>query len=353
MKMNRRPSLDGKVAIVTGASSGIGEATAREYAQAGAITVLAARRADRLKRLQEEIEEIGGTALAVPTDVTDPNQIMNLVETTIARFGRIDILANIAGWALYDWLEDLTYEQLRKTYDVNVIGLAEVCRQVIPVMQRQRSGLIINMSSYASQISTPPLTVYASTKYAVEGLTDGMRRTLRPWGITVIRVHPSSVTGTEFNDRVVREGGVRYTPLPIGRISRETLARHMVDLVENPRRALFISRLYDPLVFLNNHFPELVDWVMSRWVRSKRKKELPPAKDVAQVRYPGTHPAWMVAGSLGMLAIVFRLLAGKTSRKKPLKKAAPVGALLWDSAELLSNVLGSKPSRRSRSRKRA
>lgn len=306
MKINRRPAIDGKVAIITGASSGIGEAAAREFARAGAITILAARREGRLRRLQKEIEEMGGTALAIPTDVTDPDQIKHLVQTTLSRFGRIDILANIAGWALYQWLEKMTHEELRKAYDVNVIGLAEVSRQVIPVMQRQRSGFIINMSSYASQISTPPLTVYASTKYAVEGLTDGMRRTLLPWGITVMRVHPSSVSGTEFNDRVVREGGIRYSTVPIGRISRERLARHLVGLVEKPRRSLFISRLYDPLVFLDQHFPGLVDRFTSGWVRSKRKKELPPSEETAPVEYTSSFSLWPLMTGLAVLALIMR-----------------------------------------------
>src|SRR5512132_3436637 len=103
MKMNRRAAIDGKVVIVTGASSGIGEATAREFAQAGAVTVLAARRARRLEKLEKEIEEMGGIALAVPTDLTDLDQITNLVQKTLSTFGRIDVLANIAGWGLYDW----------------------------------------------------------------------------------------------------------------------------------------------------------------------------------------------------------------------------------------------------------
>lgn len=306
MRMKRRSAMDGKVAIITGASSGIGEATAREFAQAGAITILAARREKRLRNLQNEIEEMGGTALAVPTDVTDPDQIKNLVQTTVSNFGRIDILANIAGWALYQWLEEMSHEDLRKAYDVNVIGLAEVSRQVIPVMQRQRSGIIINMSSYASRISTPPLTVYASTKYAVEGLTDGMRRTLLPWGITVMRVHPSSVSGTEFNERVVREGGIRYSTLPLGRISREHLARQLVEMVEKPRRSLFISRLYDPLVFLDQHFPGLVDRFTSQWVRNKRKRELPPSEDVAQVEYESSSSIWPFIGGLAVLSLIIR-----------------------------------------------
>src|SRR5919109_2579001 len=285
MEMHRRPAIDGKVVIVTGASSGIGESTAREFAQAGAITVLAARRAERLERLQKEIEQMGGQALAVPTDLTDLDQITNLVQTTLSRFGRIDVLANIAGWGLYDWFEDLSAEELRRHYEVNVIGLAELTRQVIPTMKAQRFGFILNMSSYVSRISVPPLIVYASMKYAVEGLTDGLRRALLPWGITVIRIHPSSVSGTEFNQRVVRPGTVKYKAVPIGRISREHLSRHIVGLIKKPRRALFISRIYEVPVLLNRLFPEFVDWVSSNWVRRTQKKELPPSVQIAPMHY--------------------------------------------------------------------
>ncbi len=307
MEMNRRSAIDGKVAIVTGASSGIGESTAREFAQAGAITVLAARRAERLKHLQKEIEEMGGRALAVPTDLTELDQITNLVQTTLSRFGRIDILANIAGWAIYDWYEELSSDELRQTYEVNIIGMAELIRQVIPTMKTQRSGFILNMSSYVSRISVPPLTVYASTKYAIEGLTDGLRRALLPWGITVIRVHPSSVSGTEFNQRVVRPGTVQYRSVPIGRISRERLARHIIGLIEKPRRALFISRVYEVPVLLNKLFPEFLDWVSENWVRRKQRKEhkeLPSPDEVAQVHYSSSFSLLHVVGGLLMLALV-------------------------------------------------
>lgn len=305
MQMNRRSAIDGKVVIVTGASSGIGESTARELAQAGAITVLAARRAERLERLQNEIEAMGGRALAVPTDLTDLGQVTNLVQTTLATFGRIDILANIAGWGLYDWFEELSAEELRRHYEVNVIGLAELTRQVIPTMKAQRSGFILNMSSYVSRISVPPLTVYASTKYAVEGLTDGLRRALLPWGITVIRIHPSSVSGTEFNQRVVRPGTVKYQAVPIGRISRERLARHIVELIEQPRRALFISRIYEVPVLINRLFPEFVDWLSASWVRRKHKQEhksVPEAIEAAP--YSSSFSLWHLVSGLSMLALV-------------------------------------------------
>jgi NADP-dependent 3-hydroxy acid dehydrogenase YdfG len=306
MTMNRRPAIDGKVVIVTGASSGIGESTAREFARAGAITILAARREERLNRLQGEIEEMGGIALAVPTDLTDLDQITNLVQTTLSAFGRIDVLANIAGWGIYDWFEELSPAELRQTFEVNVIGLAELTRQVIPTMKAQRSGFILNVSSYVSHISVPPLTVYASTKYAIEGLTDGLRRALLPWGITVIRIHPSSVTGTEFNQRVHRGGTVQYRPVPIGRISREHLARHVVDLIERPRRALYISRIYDIPVLINKLFPEVVDWISANWVRRKQKEQIPARGRTAQVEYPPSSTIWQLGGALVLLGLVFR-----------------------------------------------
>jgi len=147
MKLNRKLAIDGKVAIVTGASSGIGEATARELAQAGAITVLAARREEWLQQLDREIKEMGGRALAVPTDLTQPVQITNLVQTTLKKFGWIDILANIAGAAVYDWFEELSAEEIRNPFEVTVIGMAELIRQTIPYMKAQRSGRILNISS--------------------------------------------------------------------------------------------------------------------------------------------------------------------------------------------------------------
>lgn len=305
MEMNRRPAIDGKVVLVTGASSGIGESTAREFARAGAVTVLAARRRQRLERLEKEIEAMGGTALAVPTDLTDLEQITNLVQTVLSTFGRIDVLANIAGWGFYDWFEELSAEELRRHYEVNVIGLAELTRQVIPTMKAQRSGFILNMSSYVSRISVPPLTVYASTKYAVEGLTDGLRRALLPWGITVIRIHPSSVSGTEFNKNVAREDDVEYTAVPIGRISRERLARHIVRLIEKPRRALFMSRLYEVPVLLNKLFPEFIDWASATWVRRKHRQEHKPVpKEIDMVHYASSFSLWQLTGGLSLLALI-------------------------------------------------
>jgi NADP-dependent 3-hydroxy acid dehydrogenase YdfG len=313
MILDPKRKIVGKVVIVTGASAGIGEATARAFAMAGAKVVLAARRAERLERLAEEIRSAGGSALPVPTDLTDIGQIQNLVQTTLTAYGRIDVLANIAGWGRYDWLEELSSEDLRMQYEVNVIGLAELTRQVLPVMKAQRSGHILNMSSYASKIATPPLTVYASTKYAVEGLTDGLRRELIPWGIRVTRIHPSGVKGTEFNKKAKQDGGITFQSFPIGQITREKLSQEMVKLVEKPRRALFVSRLYDVPVVLNMFFPDLVDFISSTWVRLKRREKLrePHPHPTLPVNYPKS-PFTLPAAALLFAAVLLLKFRNKS-----------------------------------------
>ena len=274
MNIKIRPAIAGKVAIVTGASSGRGEVTALEFAFAGAKVVLAARRIERLQKLEETIRAGGGIALPVKTDLTSISQIRNLVQTTLATFGRIDVLANIAGTGYYDWFEELSSDNLRQHYEVNVIALAELTRQVVPVMKAQRSGFILNMCSYSSVISTPPLTVYASTKYAVEGLTDGLRRELIPWGIKVMRIHPSGVTGTEFKEKAARDGGIQFKSISFGQVSREKVAQTLVQLVERPRREVYLGRLYDIPAILNKLLPWTIDLASSLWVRRKQAEEL-------------------------------------------------------------------------------
>lgn len=264
-------TLAGKVILLTGASAGIGAATARQLAAAGAHLVLAARRLPRLRRLAVEITGQGGQILVVKTDLSDYKQIGRLVRRSLATFGHIDVLINIAGWGSYSWIDTSKPAHLDKQFAVNVLAPLHLIRLIVPHMQRRRSGHIINMVSYASRVAVPPQTLYAGTKYALEGLTDGLRRELQPWGIHVSRVHPGGVSGTEFNELAARRGGVGFQSPGVGNLSRETVARALHRLILRPRRELMLGRLYDIPAFINRYAPWLVDWAMGWWVRRKRK----------------------------------------------------------------------------------
>jgi short-subunit dehydrogenase len=172
------------------------------------------------------------------------------------------------------------------------------------VMKEQRTGIIINMSSYASKLSVPPLTVYSSTKSAIEALSDGLRRELAPWGIKVIRVHPSAVTGTEFKEKAVANGGVNYSTTAIGRVSREAVACRIIGLVENPRRSLYLGRIYDIPVIMNAVFPGLIDRFSGLFVRFHRRKELSvKPRVVVSNQWPLFFGRYLAMFSLGVLAI--------------------------------------------------
>jgi len=197
-----------------------------------------------------------------------------LIERTINEYGRIDALFNNAGWGSYAWFEESKLPHIKEQFEVNVFGAIHLIHEVMPIMQKQRRGHIINVVSYASRVAVPPMTVYASTKYALEGLTDALRRELLPWGVHVSRVHPSGVTGTEYNKKASQRGGLTFKSPGTGHVSKKCVARKIHQLILHPRPELMIGRLYDVSAFFNRYFPGLVDLVMKIYVRSRRKRDL-------------------------------------------------------------------------------
>ncbi len=179
-------SLKGKVVLITGASSGFGEDTARRFAKEGCKVVLAARRLDRLQKLVDEIQKAGSEAIAVPVDVTQREEIEVMVKSALDVYGQIDILFNNAGFGRLDWLENLdTTRDIETQVDVNLLGVIQVTRAVLPYMLKQGYGHIINMSSVAGWIAAPLYTIYSATKFGVRAFTDALRREVTPFGIKV------------------------------------------------------------------------------------------------------------------------------------------------------------------------
>ena len=167
--------IQNKVVIITGASSGLGEATAKRLAASGAKLMLGARREDRLKELVAAIAQTGGTANYLVTDVTDRAQVEALAKQTLSTYGRIDVLINNAGLMPLSPLDQLKVEEWDRTIDVNIKGVLYGIAAVLPIMRQQKSGHVINLSSVAGHQVFPGSAVYCATKFAVRAISEGLR----------------------------------------------------------------------------------------------------------------------------------------------------------------------------------
>jgi NADP-dependent 3-hydroxy acid dehydrogenase YdfG len=194
-------NIAGKVVVITGASSGLGEATARLLSAQGASVVLGARRVDRIQSLADELTGSGGRALAIPTDVTHYDQVKRLVDAAVQTYGRIDVMINNAGLMPHSPLERLKIEDWNRTIDVNIKGVLYGIAAALPYMKQQKAGHIINVSSVAGHKVRPTSAVYAATKAAVLTLSEGLRQEVKPYNIRTTVISPGAVA-TELPNSV-------------------------------------------------------------------------------------------------------------------------------------------------------
>jgi short-subunit dehydrogenase len=256
-------SLQDKIVLITGASSGFGADAAKLFAREGATVVLTARRVDRLQALAEEIRQAGGEALAVPVDITQRAEVELMVKTVLEVYGRIDILFNNAGFGRLDWLEKLEPgRDIEAQIAVNLTGLIQVTRFVLPHMYLQRAGHIINMASVAGHIAAPLYTIYAATKYGVRGFTDALRREAAPFGIKVSGIYPGPAV-TEFSQHTGDHPIKRRLKLPrFLSMTSEAVARRTVRLARHPRRTVILPWYYRLAFLIDRLSPGLVDWFL-------------------------------------------------------------------------------------------
>lgn len=191
--------IENKVVVITGASSGLGAATARRLATEGAKVVLGARRADRLEGLVEEIRNAGGEGHAVATDVTRRDDVKTLVDTAIDTFGRIDVMLNNAGLMPHAPLESLKINEWEQMIDVNLKGVLYGIAAVLPHMQARRSGHIINVSSVYGHIVARGAGVYCGTKWAVRAISEGLRQEVKPYNLRTTVISPGAVATELLN----------------------------------------------------------------------------------------------------------------------------------------------------------
>jgi len=267
-------TLQGKVVLITGASSGFGEDAARLFAKEGCKVVLAARRLEKLQQLAADIQNDGGEAIAIPVDVNSSAEIEVMVQTALDLYERIDILFNNAGFGAVDWFEELDPERHIETLvSVNLTGTMLVTRAVLPDMLDRGSGHIINMASVAGLIAAPLITTYSASKYGVRAFTDSLRREVAPLGIKVSGIYPGPAA-TEFGSHLkknpVRATVNKFIDL---RMTSEYVARRVVDVAKHPRRSLVIPWWFSVITTFDTLFPAVVDWILYLFSKKNHKLE--------------------------------------------------------------------------------
>jgi NADP-dependent 3-hydroxy acid dehydrogenase YdfG len=256
-------TLANQVAIVTGASSGIGAATACELARRGATVILAARRVDQLDARAQLIRAAGGEALVIPTNVAEPAQVGLLVERTLATFGRIDVLVNNAGLGWRSPLAASSPDAIRGLVGVNLLGVMLMTRAVLPEMLSRRRGVIISVGSLSGRVAMEPL--YSATKYGVRGFSLALRRQLAGSGVAVSLLSPGNI-----NTAMTRHVAARM-PEP------SLVATTIADLARHPRREVVVPRRHYAIAWLDQMLPQLADL-------AHRRRHWSPVLDPAEIR---------------------------------------------------------------------
>lgn len=225
-------NIDNKIVLITGASSGIGEATARTLATASAAVVLGARRTDRLEKLAEDIAAAGGRAIYRSLDVTSRESVQSFADAAVQEFGRIDVIINNAGIMPLSPMASLKVEEWDRMIDVNIKGVLHGIAAVLPVMNRQGSGQIINISSIGGLAVSPTAAVYCATKYAVRAISDGLRQENDKLRVTCI--YPGVVESELANtitDPVAAQAMESYRQIAL---KPEAIAAAIVHVIGQP-----------------------------------------------------------------------------------------------------------------------
>ena len=261
------------VAIVTGASSGIGMETAYALARRGYSLVLAARRADRLAEVAQQCQRRGAPeALAVPTDVAVESQVDTLAAKTVEQFGRIDVMVNNAGFGLFARAIETTDAEMRAIFQTNFFGVFYGCKAVAPAMIRQGGGHIFNVSSVIGKRGTPFHGAYCATKFAVAGLTESMRVELAAHNVRVTLACPA-LTDTEFFQQS-REGRRAQSSFQRfkGMMSAAAVGEKIAATVGKSRPQIVFSLGGKLLALLATFSPRLADWMMKQYYKDLSRK---------------------------------------------------------------------------------
>lgn len=258
-------ALRDSVVVVTGASSGIGRATAHAFARAGTTLVLAARRPEALGAVLRECEELGGRGLAVPTDVGDAGEVDRLAERAVGAYDRIDAWVNNGAVSLFGRLEETPREAYERVVRTILLGCVNGARAAIRQFREQGEGLLVNVSSMVGLVGQPYTSAYATTKWAIRGLSECLRMELQDApGIRVATVLPASIDTPIFQHAANYTGRATKAMRPV--YPPEQVAATIVDLATRPRREVFVGNAGRALALLRTLVPGLAEALVARQV---------------------------------------------------------------------------------------
>src|SRR5579864_3957193 len=292
--------LKNGVVVITGASSGIGRAAAQEFARRGASVVLAARNKRRLKDAAEECEELGGSALVVPTDVTVEEEVEELARQAVDNFGAIDVWVNNAGVGLYARFVDSPADDFRRVLETNLFGCIYGSRAALLQFERQGRGVLINVSSQVALGGIPYSSAYDISKHGVRGLGDTLRQEYVGTDIKICTIFPAS-TDTPFFQHAANYTGKAIRPL--GSVSEaRKVAREIVRLVEDPRPEVQVGTHGYFMSLAHALTPKQYDKVIRRMAEKQHFEKKPAAESEGNL-YEARKPArisggWRKGGTL-------------------------------------------------------
>ncbi len=255
-----------KVVLITGASSGIGLASAIQFAKKGAIIILVARRKEKLDQVANDLEKFNVSTLVCECDVSDKSQVKKMSKIVLEKYESVDVLVNNAGFAIYGSVSNLTTEEIESQMATNYFGMVYCIKNFLPSMIKKKSGHIVNVASVAGSFGLPGIASYCASKFAMLGFSEGLKHELKGTGVGVTVVSPIMVR-TNFFDHLSFENMPKYSPTSL---SAETVANAILKAANSRRLEIIVPSVVRVAVWMKSTFPYLINPILG----SSFKKQL-------------------------------------------------------------------------------